>query len=409
MQNTLYIPKIIKVGCQKRADTFTGQLAYIIYYDDKGKLRKETSWNSWRDESIEPIEFTNEPQSNFTFNKGVERSGEWGSGRSVIRVHDSREFEFEISVDNLIGILMHSDVSKRSINEECVFAWCGTELVLLPINSEAYKASVVFTAKQANKISTKELVKGRQYAQKSSDEILTYVGFFNWMETECDASYNKSKSDYVYRKHHINKGKKHIFYNPTNEATGYKWYPTFKPTLMNTLSHAISDDINPNYAEIVDKFYATTNSQVITGFDIDFELMKLLLDDGKCLYRNYPRMQKIVGNEIHNVYMSNSYYNSTFDSVSFTRLTWTFNINDKKELEITRCQYPYKGGNSYGYGNYSQTKTNEKDITNEIHPYFLTTGTENVTIPEYISLMTTLGYGQLQAVLDNGTKITYDI
>lgn len=402
MKDKLYIPKTIKIGCQTRQDTFTGQLAYIIYYDDKGKLRKESSWNSWRDHKIEPIEYANEPQSNFTFNKGVERSGEWGSGRSVIRVHDSREFEFEISVDNLIGILMHSDVSKRSINEECVFAWYGTELVLLPINSEAYKSSVVFTAKQANKMSTKDLVKGRQYAQKNSDDILTYVGFFPWMVTEGDTIYNKD--DYDYRKHHINKGKKHIFYNPVNEAKGYNWYPTFTPTSMNTLSHAVSDDIAPNYAEIVDKFFATTNSQVITGFDIDFELLKLLPNQDITRYE-YPRMQKIVGNEIHNVKASSRYYNST---MRFTKTIWCFDVNDKKELELTRQQHPYTGGNSYGYGSSYRTKTNELDITNKILPQFQEKGV-STTIKEYVSIMTTLGYGQLQAVLENGTKITYDI
>ena len=36
----LYIPKKIKVGFQEREDTFNGLLSYIIYWDDKGVLRK---------------------------------------------------------------------------------------------------------------------------------------------------------------------------------------------------------------------------------------------------------------------------------------------------------------------------------------------------------------------------------
>lgn len=48
MHNTLYIPKKLNVGFQKRDDTYTGLLGYVIYWDDKGKLRKEPSWNSWR-------------------------------------------------------------------------------------------------------------------------------------------------------------------------------------------------------------------------------------------------------------------------------------------------------------------------------------------------------------------------
>jgi hypothetical protein len=46
MQNNIFIPKVIKVGYQKRDGTYTGKLAYIIYIDDKKKVRKEKSWNA---------------------------------------------------------------------------------------------------------------------------------------------------------------------------------------------------------------------------------------------------------------------------------------------------------------------------------------------------------------------------
>ena len=67
----LFIPSKIKVGFQKRDGTYTGKLAYVIYYDLTGKLRKETSWESWRDKKITPVEFTNEPTEGFVLNKGV--------------------------------------------------------------------------------------------------------------------------------------------------------------------------------------------------------------------------------------------------------------------------------------------------------------------------------------------------
>lgn len=162
----LYIPKKIKVGFQKRSDTYTGKLGFITYYDDKEVLRQEKSWNGWRDHKIEVMEFENKPRANYVFNKGVQRSGYWGSGRSVVCVYDTRDFEFEISIDNLIGILMHSDVSKRDIVEECVFTWSGKHLVLLPVNSEEYRESLKFTEKQSQNISAKELVKGYTYNMK---------------------------------------------------------------------------------------------------------------------------------------------------------------------------------------------------------------------------------------------------
>ncbi len=41
MNTNIFIPKKLKVGYQYRDDTFTGKLAYVIYYDEKNKLRKE--------------------------------------------------------------------------------------------------------------------------------------------------------------------------------------------------------------------------------------------------------------------------------------------------------------------------------------------------------------------------------
>ena len=63
-----FLPKKIRVGFSARHDTFTGKLAYIIYYDEKGKIRKEASFNSWRDEKLGILELDNEPRSGFVLN-----------------------------------------------------------------------------------------------------------------------------------------------------------------------------------------------------------------------------------------------------------------------------------------------------------------------------------------------------
>ena len=106
--STIYVPKKINVGYQNRNDTYTGKLAYVIYYDEKGKLRKETSWNSWRDEKIPNNEFENVPTEGFVLNKhagGVENSWGWNARKSYCRVYDPRGFEFEITIENLLYIL----------------------------------------------------------------------------------------------------------------------------------------------------------------------------------------------------------------------------------------------------------------------------------------------------------------
>lgn len=256
----MFIPKRIKIGFQKRDDTFTGKLSYIIYYDEKGKLRKEASWNSWKDDSIETVEFDNLPQNGYIFNKGVQRDGYWGSGRSVIRVYDSRDFEFEISVDNLMGLLMHSDVSKRDIVEQCVFAWEGTELVLLPINSKEYQASVEYTNKQDQKISAKELVEGYTYQAKKLDTPLIYMGSREWFDWNNGYLVNGKVSrryerNAGYAEFHESKGKKHVFYD------GVKFFTKTPADLSAILVNTVDD----NYANLVDKFFETDNSQKITS------------------------------------------------------------------------------------------------------------------------------------------------
>lgn len=259
----MFIPKRIKIGFQKREDTFTGKLSYIIYYDETNKLRKEASWNSWRDDSIETLEFDNVPQNGYIFNKGVQRDGYWGSGRSVIRVYDPRDFEFEISVDNLMGLLMHSDVSKRDILEKCIFAWDGKELVLLPVNSKEYEESVKYTEKQDKKVSSKDLVKGYIYQEKKSDIQLTYIGYYEWFEWKSGyyengqmvKNYNRSYEGYIYT--HESKGKKHVFFDGKE----------FIAKSVNNISEAISDSVVSNYSNLVDSFLKSTNGQKIVGFE----------------------------------------------------------------------------------------------------------------------------------------------
>ena len=249
MNNKLFIPKTIRVGFVKRTDTFAGKLGYVMYYDEKGKLRQEVSCDGWRDKNIDCIDYENTPRNNYVLNKGVERCGHhFGSGRSVARVYDPREFEFEISINNLMGILMHSDVSKRDIVEDCVFAYSGKDLVLLPVNSEEYKQSVEYTNKQSKKVSARDLVKGHTYKQKKHDDELVYIGYYPLYDTE----------GYPIKSTEL-KGKKHIFYDIKSKEY-------VKPT-VGTLAECISDEIHNDYPCLVDGWVKCINSGEITGFE----------------------------------------------------------------------------------------------------------------------------------------------
>lgn len=249
MAAKLFIPEKIKVGFQKRNGTYTGMLAYIIYYDEKGILRKEGSWQSWRDKAIPDIEIENKPQNGFIFNKNIQRTGyNFGSGRSVMRVYDPRNFEFEIDMDNLSCILMNADVSKSEINEQCVFGWSGKDLVLIPISSQEYREATIYTELQKTSVSTKDLVKGLTYKKKKDNENYIYMGYFEWFDKEYisvprTTHYGHSSSGYrVIMK---SKGKKHIFYNKG------KYNEDFYPLSASVLSECIINEVDDNYANLI--------------------------------------------------------------------------------------------------------------------------------------------------------------
>jgi len=108
MNTDMFLPKKIKVGFQKREDTYNGQLAYATYVDEQGFVKKESSFERWRDYQIDTEMFDNEPMTGFVMNRRVGGyRTKWGFRDSYIRVYDPRGFEIEISVDNQLFILEH--------------------------------------------------------------------------------------------------------------------------------------------------------------------------------------------------------------------------------------------------------------------------------------------------------------
>lgn len=326
MQTKLFIPKKITVGFQEREGTFTGKLAYIIYTDEKGVLRKEGSWNSWRDKKLGEIELDNIPQNGYMFNKGIQRdSYHFGSGRSVIRVYDPRDFEFEVSVDNLIGILMNSDVSKRDIVEQCVFAWSGKDLILLPVNSKEYIESQEYTKNQSKKVSAKELKKGYTYSQKKSDSSLIYIGYYEWFES----------NDYRLKRHMVSKGKKHVFYS---EAT-----KTFSVPAVGSLAECLLSEIHSDYPNLVDNFEKSIHSKEFNGFILKDTKDLISTKEGRyCYHYSVKKVSdsKYVLLEVDNNYLKEiSDINDDYSSFSGLRFYEYDYIDGKFQLVPSHYNY----------------------------------------------------------------------
>ena len=198
MNTNIFIPKKINVGFQNRKDTYTGKLAYIIYYDEKGKLRKETSWQNWRDKDIPNEEFDNEPIEGFVLNKKVGGyKTHWDARKTYTRVYDPRGFEFEITIPNLLWILENCNCIKgKGLEGQFIYGWDGTELVLVPINSADYQEITVKNKIIHNNefIKAKDLIIGATYENLQGD-YLVYMGRFPEYSYEAN-SYNSRRMEY---------------------------------------------------------------------------------------------------------------------------------------------------------------------------------------------------------------------
>lgn len=179
MNSSIFIPQKIKVGFVKRTDTYTGKLAYVIYYDQKGILRKEKSFNGWRDKSIECEDFVNEPLSGFVLNKKAgDYSSNWNHRQAYVRVYDPRGFEFEITIENLLYILENTNSIKgKGLDGEFVYGWDGANHILIPTDSPDYIRLVEYNQSLLNRdnINKNTIIHGATYLTKNCDELI-YLG-----------------------------------------------------------------------------------------------------------------------------------------------------------------------------------------------------------------------------------------
>lgn len=227
---------------QTRTDTYTGKLAYIIYTDTKNVKRKVKSWESWRDQKIEPLDLDNVPTTGFVLNKKVGGNNYcWNPRNTYIRVYDPRGFEFEISVPNLLFILQEcSSIKGKGIEGEFVYAWDGTELVLLPTSCEEYKTSSNYTGLQTQKVTKAEIKEGMTYITKSNQRVM-YLGRHYWTEMVTDLQAGTEQLVSI---------KKHIFYNydPTRFQPKYLVESGF--TKLATIQ---STECSPEFADKYDE------------------------------------------------------------------------------------------------------------------------------------------------------------
>jgi hypothetical protein len=184
MQEQLHIPAKLKVGMQKRSDTYSGILGFITYEMPDGLNKHKKSWDNWRDDSLGIKEFDNSPTEGFVFNKREGGGGRWSydEREAKIRVWDPRGFEFEITIENMLDILAQcGSYPGKGLEGEFVYGYDNLRLSLIPIKSEIYKKSMVFTNLNAKSIEAKDLIIGATYVSKQVKNYI-YLGHVQWAD-----------------------------------------------------------------------------------------------------------------------------------------------------------------------------------------------------------------------------------
>lgn len=317
MNTSIFIPKKINVGFQNRDDTYTKKLAYIIYYDNKGVLRKEKSWNGWRDDEIPNVIYDNTPISGFVLNKKVgDYCCDWNHRQAYVRVYDPRDFEFEITIENLLYILENaSSIKGKGLEGEFTYGWEGKDLILIPTASPDYIEISKYNEilHQNNHVKVKDLIIGATYKTKANEEWI-YMGRFDYWKVESERveqptsdCYGYSRYSYKYIYKDVNKGKHHFF---VRETKGWDDKPHLNTLILKSLGDKFIETVSPecveNYANLFDKLERQTeyspldenrNEYVLYTFE---EFYKKLKDNHNYCYCYDADKKEIYVHEAYN-------------------------------------------------------------------------------------------------------------
>jgi hypothetical protein len=124
------------------------------------------------------VTYENKPMVGFKLSREVRRYASFGNGNVKWRIEDPRGFELEISSSNFAQILMLCTMEKGEIQEQLIWGRLGSENVLVPVDSDAYRAAQANTERAAKKVKPSEVKLGDKIIMQNGDEGIFYGYFF---------------------------------------------------------------------------------------------------------------------------------------------------------------------------------------------------------------------------------------
>ena len=282
MHDKLNIPPTLIVGYQKRSDTYSGKLAYVVYKDHKGKFRKRKSWEGWVDKKVGVDEFKNEPTSGFVLNRdaGGKRHSwsSWNTRVEKVRVYDPRDFEIEIDIPNLLFILQEcSSLKGKGLEGEFVYAWSGSNIILLPAECPEYVESMKFSEAKTKKVTAKQMTPGCMYKNKDMQNVI-YLGRYEWF----DSISIKSQQWTTTR----NGQKMHIFV--TEDGKNYWTQKGF-----TNLAEKLTDEPVDGFSDMLEKFLNSEHHAIIKEVKVLKDKRKFSWNKHR-IYNNKKRGSAVV-------------------------------------------------------------------------------------------------------------------
>lgn len=177
------------VGFQSRPSSDNCPLGFMTPdgTDAAAKKRKE-SVDKWaqpyhyhgqpKPEVVPSVTYENKPMVGFKLSREVRRYASFGNGNVKWRIEDPRGFELEISSANFAQILMLCTMEKGEILEQLIWGRLGSENVLVPVDSDAYRVAQENTARIAKKVKPSEVKLGDKVIMQNGDEGIFYGYFF---------------------------------------------------------------------------------------------------------------------------------------------------------------------------------------------------------------------------------------
>lgn len=306
-------------------------------------------------------------------------------------MYDPRNFEFEITIENLLYILENTTSTKgKGLEGEFVYGWDGKDLILIPTESPDYK-DIMFFSNIINKnqyIKAKDVKIGATYLDKDNTQYVYMGRYDRWnycykknnkifeykyqMDNYCDkkniepikkytSTYFGFKEQYIWvpdEEGYMPFEKCHVFYYQGKDYSGklqekFLWVKNFTRKFVACLDEKCRDD----YADLFYKLEGTVEYSPID--DNKEEHINFSMDD----FKEYIDRELPTYKEWREIFV----YDCDGERIKLKRKNDGFIIIHNDDAK----KYGFNIGTRYRYSeNYDMIETSLENIYSAIKPCY---------------------------------------